>query len=88
MLEVFYNESTNVVTAWRSEGRQGIRPLRDGEAKVMLDIKPPDGTANNYIYDGAKLSLNPDYIKPEPARNLATEFDELKGKLKDKGVID
>lgn len=75
MLEVFYEIATKTVTAWRSEGsflqrrrgyrtkrvsRQGIRPVREGEAMVMLDILAPTGenvTARNYIYDEVSKNL-------------------------------
>ena len=83
MLEVFYLEADKQVTAWRSEGRQGSRPVRDGEAKVMLDIAALPGTATDYVYNntGKTLELRPDYIPPPEPRDLHTEVDELKARL-------
>jgi len=83
MLEVFYETATKTVTAWRNEGfflqrkrgyrtkrisRQGIRPVREGEAKVMLDILPPSdegATVRDYIYDGVTQTL---ILRPEMAQ--------------------
>ncbi len=83
MLEVFYIEATKQVTAWRSEGRQGVRPVRKGEAKAMLDIKAPASTARDYVYKGlAKtLELRPDYVPPPEPGDLVAEIDELKVRL-------
>ena len=83
MLEVFYKTDTNQVTAWRSEGRQSVRAIRKGEAKVMLDTKAPTGTALNYIYKPASkgLELRPDYIASLPPRDLAAEIDKINEKL-------
>ena len=71
MLEIFYEAATKVVTAWRSEGKQGIRPVRDGEAKVMLDILPPSNegaSVRDYLYDETTmtLKLRPDFTPPDP----------------------
>ncbi len=78
MLEIFYDKVTKQVIAWRSNDRP--RKLRTGEAKVSLDISPSSGTARDYIYDGT-LTLRPDYVPPEPARDLATEIDDLKAEI-------
>lgn len=71
MLEVFYKTTTKIVTAWRSEGRQGIRPIRDGEAKVILDVIPPfnqGASVVDYILDkvSGTVQLRPDFAPPEP----------------------
>ncbi len=83
MLEVFYIKATKQVTAWRSEGRQGKRPVREGEARIMLDIKAPSNTARDYVYKSLTktLELRPDYVPlPEP-RDLPAEIGELKVRL-------
>ena len=83
MLEIFYLKAGKQVTAWRSEGRQGSRPVRDGEAKVMLNIAALPGTATDYVYNktGKALELRPDYISPPEPRDLPAEIDELKVRL-------
>lgn len=94
MLEVFYETETKIVTAWRSGGRIGIRELRKGESKCLLDIEPPSiegAGCRDYLYDEATQSLidNPDYVEPEPPRDLFAEIDKLKvrmGKLEAKTI--
>lgn len=71
MLEIFYKTATKIVTAWRSEGKQNIRPVRVGEAKVMLDILPPSNegaSVRDYLYDEATstLKLSPSFKFLEP----------------------
>jgi len=81
MLEVFYEKTTKILTAWRSEGRQGSRLLLNGEAKVMIDMVAPAGTARDYILDDGKLKLSLSYVLPKTPRDLATEIDELKERV-------
>ncbi len=74
MLEVFYEKATKIVTAWRSEGRQDMRPVRDGEAMIMLNILPPSNkgaSVRDYLYDEATgtLQLNSVFTPPEPPRS-------------------
>ncbi|KKM87592.1 hypothetical protein LCGC14_1267290 [marine sediment metagenome] len=81
MLEVFYEKSTKIVTAWRGESRQGKRPVRDGEAIVMLDIPIPDKPLDAWLFDETKLVPNPSWVEPQPPRGLIAEIDELKARL-------
>ena len=75
MLEVFYETATKIATAWRSEGRQDVRPVREGESRVMLDILPPsnpNASVRDYLYDESmqSLELGPNYRPPEPPRSV------------------
>jgi len=88
MLEVFYEKKTKIVTAWRSEGRQGIRPVREGEAKVMLDIKPPSvegASVRDYIYDETSntLKLRPDFVPPPSPRDIEAKIDDLEARVRE-----
>lgn len=74
MLEVFYETTTKVVTAWRSGDKQGIRPVREGETKIMLGIVPPSddrAAGRDYIYDegSGTLQLRPDFTSLEPSHS-------------------
>ncbi|TET43438.1 MAG: hypothetical protein E3J66_01945 [Dehalococcoidia bacterium] len=84
MLEIFYEVATKIVTAWRSEGRQGTRPILEGETKAMLDIEPPRDprpSCRDYIFDGVSIKLSPDFVPPPEPRDLKVEIDKLKAKV-------
>ena len=84
MLEVFYETETKIITAWRSVGRQGTRQTRNNESRAMLDIEPPrneGASVRDYILDGQTVKLRPDFVVPEPPRDLLAEIDELKARL-------
>ena len=84
MLEVRYNKNTKELTGWWGNrlGNHEVKlKNRPDETIVMLDIPIPDKSLDAWLFDGEKLIPNPDYVKPEPVRDLATEIDEIKGKL-------
>ena len=86
MLEVYYEEATKVIIAWRGEGRQGIRPVRDGEARVVLDISPPSSegaSVRDYVLDNTTIKLRPDFVTPPPPRDLLAEIDTLRADIKE-----
>lgn len=92
MLEVRFNTITKKVTGWwgNRHGNHEIKlKNRPDEAMVMLDIPIPDKPLRAWLYDKDTESLvpNPDYIEPTPPRDLPTEIDDLKAKLKDKGIL-
>ena len=81
MLEVKYNTLTKEVTGWCGDERQFGNLEREGHKVVILDIPIPDKSRESWLCDGMNLILNPDYIEPEPPRNLSAEIDEIKAKI-------
>ncbi len=86
MLEVRYNTQTGEVTGWwgsrHGNGEVKLKNRPD-EAMAMLDIGISDKPLNAWLFDGKKLSPNPDYVEPSPLRDLLAEVDELKARLND-----
>ena len=54
---------------------------RPNEVLVLLDIPIPDKPLEAWLYTGKKLIPNPDYIEPEPPRDLLAEIDTLKAEI-------
>lgn len=83
MLEIRYDKSTKVVTAWCADENQFGNLSREGHAIVVLDIPIPEKSCLAYLYDEATEGLveNSDYVEPEPSRDLATEMDEMKARV-------
>ncbi len=84
MLEIRYNRNTKEVTGWWGDrfGNKKVKlKNRPDEAIVMLDISIPDKLLGAWLFGGDKLIPNPDYIEPEPPRDLAKEIDGLKTRL-------
>lgn len=82
MLEVFYETKSKIVTAWRRKKRQGIRPIRRGETRVMLDCEVPydrGAGSRDYLYDDVNktIMLRPDYVEPKSTRDLGSEMNRL-----------
>lgn len=83
MLWIRYDKQIRILTGWAD--KKADLSLRKGEAVASLSIAKPDiDDYELYCFIGGKLV---DSSKRLP-RNLATEFDDLKTKLKEKGVID
>lgn len=85
MLEVTYITETKKLIAWNGDPAQFRGIARKGETVVVLDIPVPDKPIDAWLFDRATQSLipNPDYVEPEPARDLAKEIDGLKVKIKE-----
>jgi len=86
MLEVKYIIETGVITAWAGSPEQtgGHYEPEASEAVAVLDIPNPEKGCEAYLYDEATQTLipNPDYVEPEPVRDLATRVSELETKVK------
>ncbi len=81
MREVRYNTETKKLTAWCGDEKQFGNLARAGHTVVILDIPIPNKPLDAWLFDGETLIPNPDYIEPEPARDLAAEIDELKAEI-------
>lgn len=84
MLEVRYLKDTGELTGWCGDVEQfgKLDRGRDTEDVVTLTEDVPAGPLAAFKYDGDKLATNPDYVPPEPARNLAAEINGLDDRLK------
>lgn len=81
MLEVLYDIATKEVRAWNGDDSvPGHFKPKEGQAVVILPIAPPDFESDIYFVDldNQQVIGNPDYVEPEPVRDLAKEIDELK----------
>lgn len=80
MLELRYNTDTKQVTGWCGDETAFGNLEREGHTVVILDIPIPEKVSLAYLFDEATQSLidNPDYIEPEPVKDLEAEIDELK----------
>lgn len=85
MLEVTYNTETKKLRAWNGDPKQFRNLVREGHTVVVLDIPVPDKDINAWLFDEKTQSLipNPDYVEPEPPRDLALEIDDLKAEIKE-----
>ena len=84
MLEIRYKKVTKELTGWwfnRRGKHKAKLKNRPNQAIATLDIPVPDKPLGAWLFDGDKLIPNPDYIEPEPPRDLATEIDELKAEV-------
>lgn len=84
MLEIRYNKSTKELTGWwfnRPGNLKAKLKNRPNQAIATLDIPIPDKPLGAWLFAVDKLMANPDYIEPEPPRNLAAELDELKAEV-------
>ena len=83
MLEVRYNTDTKKLTAWCGDATAFGNLEREGHTVIILDIPIPNNRMETYLYDDTTQSLmnNPDYIEPEPARDLATRVSKLEAKI-------
>jgi|TARA_Y100000310_G_C20576788_1_gene760841 hypothetical protein len=85
MLEIRYNKDTKVLTAWCADANRFGNLDRGREAEVVkvLDRGLPDKPMQTWLYDTDKKKLiaNPDYIEPEPPRDLKTEIDDLTNRV-------
>jgi len=80
-IEIVYNKTTGRITAWNmDENQQGNLRPKEGQELVVWDTEVPDGKTDSYFADvkNKKIKLNPDYVPPAPARDLAVEIDEIK----------
>lgn len=86
MLEIRYNKNTKTLTGWWGS-RFGDHKVklknRPDEAIAELDIPIPSKALDAWLYDEVTQSLlpNPDYVEPEPPRDLAAEIDQLKARI-------
>ncbi len=86
MLEIRYNRATKELTGWwgTRHGNHDVKlKNRPNEKIVLLDISIPDKPLEAWLCDGKKLIPNPDYLEPEPPRNLEAEIDELRAEIKE-----
>lgn len=86
MLEIRYNKTTKELTGlWGNRyGNHEVKlKNRPNEAMAMLDIPIPDKPLGDWLYDEGTKSLvpNPDYVEPEPSRDLVAEIDDLKARI-------
>lgn len=84
MLEIRYNKTTKELTAWCGDPKQfNVMGCWHYEAIVIIDSPIPDKPMEALLYDEATQSLinNPDYVEPEPPKDLATRVSELEGKV-------
>ena len=84
MLEIRYNTQTKKVTGWWGNRHGNHRTKlknRPWDAIVMLGIPIPDKPLEAWLYDGKTLIPNPDYVEPEPPRDLIAEIDNLKAEI-------
>lgn len=84
MLEILYDIATKEVRAWNADmGVKGNLKPKEGQEVVILPIDPPDFESNVCYIDlkAEKVIPNPDYVEPEPPRDLVAEIDELKIEL-------
>ena len=83
-MEIRYNTVTKEVTGWWSN-RAGNHEVklknRPEEAIVDLDISIPDKSLPAWLCDGKGLIPNPDYVEPQPPRDLKAEIEELQTKV-------
>jgi len=84
MLEVRYNTDTKQLTAWCGDETQFGNLEREGHTVVILDILIPNKPLAALLFHFGTQSLidNPDYVEPEPVRDLATRVSELETKVK------
>ena len=90
MLEVRYNTITKEVTGWwgNRHGNHEVKlKNRPDEAIVLLNIPIPHQPIKAHLLDSDKLAIKPNYIEPLTPRDLQSEIDELKAKLKEAGII-
>lgn len=84
MLEIRYNIQTKRVTGWwgNRHGNHHVK-LKDRSWDVMtlIDIPIPKKPLDAWLFDGTALVDNPDYIEPEPLRNVLAEIDKLKAEI-------
>lgn len=86
MLEVRYNTETKELTGWCADPEQfGYLKDRGNEVVVVLDIPIPDKPMEAWLFDEVTQTLipNPDYVEPEPPRDLAQEINGLKARVKE-----
>lgn len=67
------------ITLYEIEGLK----LRDrpDEVLVLLDIPIPGKRPEAWLCDGKTLVPNPDYVEPEPLRDLQSEIDSMRLEL-------
>ncbi len=86
MLEILYEVATKEVRAWNGDMfvKGNLKP-REGQEVVIFDIDPPDFESDIYYVDllNKQIIGNPNYIEPQPPRDLAAEVDEIKAKIAD-----
>jgi len=90
MIEIRYNKNTRKLTGWWGSrfGNHEVKlKNRPDEAMAMLDIPIPDKPLGAWLFDSNKLIPNPDYVEPEPVRDLEAEIDELRARVEEIGII-
>lgn len=84
MLEIRYNIQTKEITGWWGNrfGNEEVKlKNRPNETIAMLDIPIPNKPPAAWLCDGKTLIPNPNYIEPEPPRDLLAEIDTLKAEI-------
>ena len=86
MLKVRYEIATNKMTGWCAF-KENWDDLTIGKGEDIVWLSDYNGVApldtDFYFLDAGKKNIvaNPNYIKPEPVRDLAQELDVLKAKV-------
>ena len=82
MMKIRYDNLTGKITGWRSDISRAM-DKRAGQTIVELDVSVPHQLMEALLFDkvNKKLIPNPDYIEPEPTRDLAAEIDELRASM-------
>lgn len=86
MLKVRYEMATNKITGWCAFA-ENWDSLIAGEGEDIIWLENYDGVPSMetdfYFLNDVKdaIIVNPNYIKPEPVRDLAAEIDKLKARI-------
>lgn len=78
-MEIIYNKTTNRIRAWNADSTVSyLKPRDDTEARIVLDINPPQAASDFYILSGATIIPNPLYVVPK-----VITLEDLDNRLKD-----
>ena len=89
MLEILYDTQTKEVRAWNADMKvKGNLKPKEGQKVVIFPIDPPSFESDIYYVDLANKQIkgNPGYVPPAPF-NARAEIDDIKTKLKEKGIL-
>jgi len=86
MLEIRYKKTTKELTGWwgdRHGNHEAKLKNHPNGAIVTLDIPTPNKPLGAWLFDEVTQSLvsNPDYVEPEPPRDLLAEVDKLEARI-------